>query len=304
MHWVAQSEADTTNGSLDRWFWDSAHQFHFANPLTVQRRFAPILILILLCLTALFPTNSLRADGALAPRQWTVDGVVREALVYTPPQAKTNPAPVIFAFHGHGGSMNNAARMFGYHTLWPDAIVVYMQGLNTPGRLTDPEGKKPGWQKDVGDQGDRDLKFFDVVLASLAQDSKVDARRIYATGHSNGGGFTYLLWAARGEKFAAFAPSAAAGVRALDSLKAKPVLHVAGEKDPLVKFAWQQQTMDALRKLNQCGKGQPWEGEKGCTIYSSKVGAPLVTFIHPGTHQFPATAPDIILKFLKEHSLP
>jgi polyhydroxybutyrate depolymerase len=253
-------------------------------------------------LAVLFACCTVRADEPLARRQWNVDGVTREALIYVPASAKTNPAPVVFAFHGHGGSMQNAGRMFGYHTRWPEAIVVYMQGLNTPGRLSDPEGKKPGWQKDVGDQGDRDLKFFDAVLASLQQDYKVDTKRIYATGHSNGGGFTYLLWAARGEKFAAFAPSAAAAVGSLPKLKPKPALHVAGENDPLVKFTWQQQTMDSLRKINQCGDGKPWESEKGCTIYESKVDAPVVTFIHPGTHQFPRTAPEIIVKFFKQHA--
>jgi hypothetical protein len=34
-----------------------------------------------------------------------------------------------------------------------------MQGLNTPRALTDPEGKRPGWQKTFG-QGDRALKSF------------------------------------------------------------------------------------------------------------------------------------------------
>ena len=142
------------------------------------------------------------------------------------------------------------------------------------------------------------------MLASLQRDAKVDDKRIYATGHSNGGSFTYLLGAARGERFAAFAPSGSAAPRLLTRLKPKPVLHVAGENDPLVKFSWQKQTMDAVRKLNQCGEGQPWESEKGCTIYPSKLGAPLVTFIHPGTHQFPAAAPVVIVKFFKQRSLP
>ena len=198
--------------------------------------------------------------------------------------------------------MNNAARTFGYHTLWPEAIVVYMQGLNTPGRLTDPEGKKPGWQHAPGQQGDRDLKFFDAVLASLQQDYKINKKRLYANGHSNGGSFTCLLWAARGDRFAAFAPSAEATARTLSQLKPKPVLHVAGENDTLVKFAWQQEAISVLRKLNQCGEGQPWEGEKGCTLYPSKLGAPVVTFIHPGTHQFPDAAPAIIVKFFKEQT--
>ena len=232
-----------------------------------------------------------------------MDGVVREALVYAPANAKINATPIVFAFHGHGGTMDQAARGYGYHRLWPEAIVVYPQGLKTPGRLTDPEGKRPGWQKDVGDQGDRDLKFFDAILESLKQHYKVDERRIYATGHSNGGGFTYLLWAARGDVFAAFAPSAAATSPAqLKQLKPKPVLHAAGENDPLVKFTWQKMTIDAVRRLNQCGEGQPWANEKFCTLYPSKLDAPVVTFIHPGTHKFHEDAPAAIVKFFKEHA--
>jgi polyhydroxybutyrate depolymerase len=52
--------------------------------------------------------------------------------------------------------------------------------------------------------------LFDAVLATLKIAYKVDEKQIYATGHSNGGGFTYLLWAARWDEFAAIAPCAAA----------------------------------------------------------------------------------------------
>jgi len=260
-------------------------------------------VLLILCLCAVGAAEAPAAEN-LRRHEWKVDGVVREGMVYLPAQARTNPAPVIFAFHGHGGSMQNAARSFGYHSLWPEAIVVYLQGLNTPGRLTDPQGNKPGWQSAIGDQDDRDLRFFDIVLASLRQENKVDDKRIYATGHSNGGSFTYLLWAARGERFAAFAPSGAAAPRLLSRLKPKPVVHVAGRNDPLVRFSWQKQTMDAVRELNQCGEGRTWEGEQYCTIYQSKLGAPVATFIHPGTHQFPPAAPAVIVKFFKQHSLP
>jgi polyhydroxybutyrate depolymerase len=198
--------------------------------------------------------------------------------------------------------MAAVTRTSPYHELWPAAIVVYPQGLNTPGRLTDPEGKKAGWQHGLAAQGDRDLKFFDAMLASLRRDYRVDDKRIYATGHSNGGGFTYLLWAARGDQFAAFAPSAAAGEQHLAQLKPKPVLHVAGENDPLVKFEWQQRMIEALKKLNQCGPGQPWE--KGHTLYPSKLGTPVVTVIHPGTHQYLREAPALIVKFFQQHTLP
>ncbi len=122
-------------------------------------------ILALLLFTG---TSASAAD--LARMEWKVDGVAREALVYAPAMAKTEPSPVVFAFHGYGGSMKYAATKFACHKHWPEAIVVYMQGLNTPGTLTDPEGKRPGWQKTFGDQGDRDLKFFDAVLATLKKE--------------------------------------------------------------------------------------------------------------------------------------
>jgi polyhydroxybutyrate depolymerase len=259
-----------------------------------------ILLPLLLAFVAISPSRA--AD--LARREFTVDGVTREALVSIPAGAKTSPAPVVFGFHGHGGNMQNAARSYRIHELWPEAIVVYPQGLNTPGRLTDPEGKKPGWQGAIGDQGDRDLKFFDTMLAALEKEAKVDTKRIYSTGHSNGGGFTYLLWAARGDKFAAFAPSAAAATRSRELLKPKPVLHVGGENDPLVRFEWQKATIEAVKKLNECGAGQPWRDKTGCALYPSKVNAPVVTFIHPGTHAYPREAPAIIVEFFKEHEQP
>jgi len=241
-------------------------------------------------------------------QQWTVDGVRREALVYVPADAAraSGPkTPVVFAFHGHGGSMAQAARSFDYHAQWPEAIVVYMQGLPTPGKLTDPEGRRAGWQSGPGDQNDRDLLFFDAVFASLKADYRVDTSRVFATGHSNGGSFTYLLWATRGPVFRAVAPSGAIAGSVGASLAPKPVLHVAGERDPLVKFAWQERTLGALKKLNGCdgAAGSPWakKGTLTGTKYASKTGStPLVTLIHPGGHRFPAEAPALVVRFFKE----
>jgi len=95
--------------------------------------------------------------------EWTVGDVKREALVYIPEKADKEAAPVVFAFHGHGGTMKYAATKFAYHKQWPEAICVYMQGLNTVSK-TDPKGEKPGWQNIAGSNEDRDLKFFDDVI--------------------------------------------------------------------------------------------------------------------------------------------
>lgn len=244
-------------------------------------------------------TSGLLNAAEPKPRMWTIDGVSREALIATPESAKQTASPLVFVFHGHGGNMRQVARSFRIHELWNEAIVVYMQGLNTPGQLTDPEGKRPGWQKEKGDQKDRDLKFFDEVLKTLKQDYKVDEKRIFSTGHSNGGGFTYLLWSERPDVFAAFAPSGSAALKVKNTLKPRPMLHIAGDNDPLVKYAWQTMMIDSVKKTNQCEEGQPWE-EK-CTQFPSKIGAPVITFVTSQGHKFPAEAPALIVKFFKQY---
>ncbi len=222
----------------------------------------------------------LAQTGPLQRREWKVEGLDREALVYAPSAAKTTPTPLVFVFHGHGGNMNGAANSFRIHTIWPEAMVVYPQGLNAPGRISDPEGKRPGWQAGAGVLNDRDLKLFDVILATMRTEYKVDGKRIYSTGHSNGGGFTYLLWAHRGELLAAVAPSGAAAQPAdRRLLKPKPVLHIAGRYDELVKFEWQEAMIGFLRNSNG--------------------SVPVETYVYDGGHAFPKDGGERIVAFFR-----
>src|SRR5436190_8377273 len=128
----------------------------------------------------------------LAPEQlpqrmeWQIDGVAREALVVLPTKPSDAGAPVVFVFHGHGGNMKNTANRMAVHNHWPEALCVYAQGLPSVGK-GDPDGKKPGWQRTPGDLNDRDLKLVDAMLQTFKQKQHIDERRIYATGHSNGG---------------------------------------------------------------------------------------------------------------------
>lgn len=242
------------------------------------------------------------ADSPLKQQQWTVNGQPRTALISAPAPAAT-AAPVIFAFHGHGGSAARAAAKWNYTKHWPEAIAIYMQGLPTPTRI-DPQGKDAGWQLTAGQQNDRDLAFFDAVLESVKKEHNVDPHRIYVTGHSNGGGFTYLLWGARGGVFAAVAPSAAA-VRNPGRYPGLPALHLAGAKDQTVLFGNQMRMMELVRASNGCqSEGKPWAkaGPLVGTIYPSQTDTPFVSLIHPGGHVFPDAAPELIVKFFKEHA--
>jgi len=235
-----------------------------------------------------------------APTKWTVDGVEREALVVLPSTSSKARPPVIFAFHGHGGNSHFAARGMAFQNFWPEAIVVYPQGLPTPGIIMDQKGEKPGWQRESGQQNDRDLKFVDAMLATLRQKYSIDETRVYATGFSNGGVFTYLLLSQRPNLFAAFAPGGSALMRSVQLTEPRPVFHYGGEKDQLARFSRQQETIEQLRKFNGCAaQGEPCGSN--CMIYPSAKGAPVATFIHPFGHIYPPQVTPLIVKFFQEH---
>lgn len=247
-------------------------------------------------------TNSKTDLTNLKRVTWKVGDVERDALVYVP-ASTDQKLPLVFAFHGHGGRAEYAARKLAIHEFWPQAICVYPQGLPTAVPIIDREGRFNGWQKSIGDQEDRDLKFFDAMLTSLTSEYSIDPARIYSTGHSNGGYFTYLLWAARGDKLAAVAPIAAGlDLKDFKLQKPKPILHVAGEHDPIVSFRLQELSIAQDKKLNGCDADGKPAGEH-CTEFSSPGGTPVVTFIHSGGHEIPEGAPKRIAEFFQQHTL-
>mgnify|MGYP002640733492 CR=1 FL=1 len=135
------------------------------------------------------------------------------------------------------------------------------------------------------------------MYESLA--GQFDPNRVFSTGHSNGGGFTYCLWAARSDLFVAFAPSSVVARNFTDQLVPKPAMHIAGKTDPVVKYAWQEPMMNFVKTLNGCGEGESWHsvGDLTGTLYPSET--PFVTLIHPGGHKFSPEAPELIVRFFK-----
>jgi polyhydroxybutyrate depolymerase len=233
---------------------------------------------------------------------WDIAGTERKALVYPPMSSPTSStAPLVFVFHGHGGAPQNIAKSMHLQDIWPEAVVVYPLGLPTVTKI-DPKGEKAGWQRAQGEYGDRDLKFFDAMLASLTKEFPVDQRRVYAAGFSNGSLFTFLLMSQRPSEIAAFAACAGPPSNGVNLASPKPIFIIAGEKDPIVPIAAQRASIDQLRQLD--GAGSPTSGSvEGLTIYKSSKEAPLQTLIHPGGHQIPSEAPKLIVEFFHENAL-
>ena len=241
--------------------------------------------------------------SASAPLEltWTIDGVKREALVFPPaPAFAAAKAPVVFGFHGHGGSMQSARGM-RFQELWPEAVVVYMQGLPTPSRI-DPAGNRSGWQQERGQVGDRDLKFFDAVLATLHRKFSIDDRRIYATGFSNGAIFSLLLWSERGKELAAIGVCAGILFPGVSLTVPRPAIDIGGRADQVAVFALQQETWQKERTANGCS-ATPQPCGPACSLYPSAKHAPVVTIVHPGGHVYPPWASKRIAEFFRKHAL-
>lgn len=227
---------------------------------------------------------------------YTVEGVSRQALVF--PGFGPAPHPLVLGFHGHGGSMRQAARSFGVQRLWPEATVVYPDGLPTVGRLTDPEGRRQGWQSSPGMNGDRDLKLVDAILAAQ---KGIDLRRVYAMGHSNGGRFVYVLWAARGERFAAYGVSGSPATGLLPQLRPASLFATAGESDPLVPFAGQKRSIDAVAALDGADLGKATTNDY-VTLAPGKSGLEVGAYLSPAGHAFPPDAVAATVALFKRHA--
>ena len=255
-----------------------------------------ILALLSLSACALLFSSASRAERLT----WTIDGVQREAQVVRPLGA-AQKAPVLFAFHGHMGTMHGAAEALDFHHTWPRAIVVYMQGLPTPS-AADPSGMRTGWQAELGQLGDRDLKFFDAVLATLHEKFSVDDSRIYAMGFSDGAFFSYLLWQERPKIFAAFALCSGRIFSSVHLTVPKPAMIVAGDADDRISANLRDDAIKTVRDLDGV-QGNGLGCGEGCTLYGSPKGMPVKVQIFHGGHEFPSDASAAIVAFLRNHAL-
>ncbi len=233
-----------------------------------------------------------RAASAQALMTWQVDGETREAIVYAPATSPSGArVPLVLSFHGYGDNMQNFQHT-NVHRTWPEAIVVYFQGLETRRGLR-------GWQVERGG-GDRDLELVDMALESFRETYRVDNERVYATGYSNGGMFTYLLWAERPGVFAAYAPVAARLGPSVRPTRPRPVFHVAGAADRVVSFADQEAAIEVALEVNGVGATTPCGA--GCTVHGAGTPAPVMTWIHAGAHVYPRGTSERIVSFFRDRS--
>jgi len=175
--------------------------------------------------------------------------------------------PLIVAYHGRGST---GVEVEGFSELSKlPAIVVYPDGEIGTG-----SGSRKAWQgAPYEPPGVDDVAFTEDLLDQVESDYCVDPSRVYATGKSNGAGFTALLACRLPGRFAAIAPVAPAlypGERAgCEDAPPTPVLEIHGRADATIPYAG-----DADRDLPAIPDWvREWAARDACTTSrSTRVG--------------------------------
>ncbi len=168
-----------------------------------------------------------------------VAGRERTFLVHVPPQYDgVKPLPLVIVLHGGAGNGSGAAQITGF-SLKADQegfVVVYPNGA---GRFhnrwfTWNSGNCCGYAMDHNVD---DVGFIRALIDRLEKDLKIDPKRIYATGLSNGGMMSYRLGCELSDRLAAVAPVAGALNDAI-CRPAEPVSVIIfhGTADPQVPY--------------------------------------------------------------------
>lgn len=246
------------------------------------------------------------ASGSYTPGRhdasFDVGGTTRTAVIVVPGDS-SRPAPLVFAFHGHGGTGSAMERRSNIEGLWPDAVVVYPDGLVGHKGKTDPEGVRTGWQTQLGEDGDRDLAFYDTMLAALRSQLSVDSDRIYVMGHSNGSALASLLLNQRGDAIAATANlSAQPSARLLASDPARSMFMAMGTNDAVVPYDTQKRSIPlAEQKLSVDPSRATVTGH--LRAEPGRGGLELQTYVYPGGHAPPPEVPKLVVDFFRRHTL-
>ena len=166
------------------------------------------------------------------------DEIPREYIVYIPQNYDHSiPSPILFVFHGFGGSNNFTMNSTGFNEIadQENFIVVYPQGSLILNLLAH-------WNVGGFTQGSNtdDVAFVDYLISSLSEMYNLNLDRVYATGMSNGGFMSFLLACQLSNEIAAIASVTGSmttqTVNECNAQREVPILQIHGTNDPVVPY--------------------------------------------------------------------
>ena len=178
--------------------------------------------------------------AASAQSTMTVDGKQRNYVTYVPENLGTN-RPLLISCHGMNQDANYQKGMLKIETVADTAkfVTVFPNGINK------------GW--DIG--GDQDIHFVLAIIDKMVDQYKIDRNRVYLSGFSMGGMFTYHAMNKIPDKIAAFAPISGypmGGTTANANVRPIPIIHTHGTGDDVVSFSGVQGALNAWINHNGC----------------------------------------------------
>ena len=170
----------------------------------------------------------------------TVNGKKRTYIAYEPTKLDSMPAMLI-SCHGMNQDANYQKGMLSI-----DATA------NNGHFLTVfPQGEGNSW--DIS--GDKDINFMKVLIDQMVKKYNVDRNRVYLSGFSMGGMFTYHAMNKIPDRIAAFAPISGYpmwGTTADSKVRPIPIIHTHGTGDDVVNFGGVQGALNVWIKHNGC----------------------------------------------------
>ena len=167
----------------------------------------------------------------------TFQGIDRDFSIYIPESYSHDlPSSMIFVFHGFGSSNNMIMFYSDFNSISEreNFIVVYPQGSSFWGY---PHWNVGGW---TNTSSADDIGFVDFLIELISQEYNLNQNRIYATGMSNGGFFSFLLACQLSQKIAAVASVTGSMTNETyqncNPSKEVPILQIHGTDDPIVTY--------------------------------------------------------------------
>ena len=185
----------------------------------------------------------------------------RDIHVYAPSGLKAN-SPLLISCHGMDQDPNYQQSNTHWEAVADTAgfVVVYPRGGT--GMST--------W--DIS--GDKDTKWMTEIIAQMQKDYDIDTKRVYLSGFSMGGMFTYHSMSKIADKIAAFAPTSGTNVfGASKAMRPVPIIHPHGTSDDVLGYNQVEGFIKNYRDQFHCPSqaevqdNYPHQGEKA-TMYT------------------------------------
>jgi polyhydroxybutyrate depolymerase len=249
----------------------------------------------------------------------TVGGRERTFLVHAPASyTGTTPVPVVLDFHGLSGSSMQQKNLSRWDRLADSRgfLAVYPQGVGSSWNA----GRCCG---DSMSQSVDDVAFVRAIIMALQADACIDAKRVYTSGCSNGGGMSFRVACEAADVVAGVAPvdfdCVTGGTGACGNCApARPftIVQFRGTNDQLVPytgsgaFAGAQANFTRMGQINMCtGAAEAVPQRMGCETFPM-CGAGVETILctvqngsHCGSYQS-FMIPDVAWEVFQRQALP